>query len=97
MVEDDLPTNQDYLDDSFSATAGLKEWSDDDLAESDNEISAEQGLIANLGGETIRLLNGQGLNIIEHHFDALPPEADQAQSQVSGFFTDNFSANYILE
>ncbi|EIN07297.1 hypothetical protein PUNSTDRAFT_144812 [Punctularia strigosozonata HHB-11173 SS5] len=76
MIEDDLPRNQDYLDDSFSATAGLKDWSDDELGASDTDRSTTQhGLVADVGGETIRLIGGTGMHIIEHYFDCLPSES----------------------
>ena len=62
MIYDDLPTNPDYLDQSFSATAGFRELRDDDLEDFDTK-------------ETIKILRPDGLNFVEHHFDTIPPES----------------------
>ena len=80
MISDDLTSNLDYLDESFSATAGLREITDDDLddfgVEDNYQVSVDQpGVIAKHGGETIRMLQPT-LHIVEHHFDALPPDAN---------------------
>ena len=80
MIQDDLPTNLDYLDDSFSAAAGLRELTDDDLDEfgthNTEDTDDPEGLVSKYGGETVKLLHPQGLQIIEHHFDTLPPDTD---------------------
>lgn len=86
MVDDDLPTNPDYLDDSFSATAGLRELGDDELDEFDeNEVHVnvadQTGLISAYGGETIRLFDAKGLQIIENYYETLPPEANDESAQ----------------
>ena len=85
MIQDDLPTNMDYLDDSFSAAAGLRELTDDDFDEfginNTPERGESEGVVAKHGGETIRMLRPQGLNIIEHHFDTLPPDTDDGAPQ----------------
>ncbi|KAI0345175.1 hypothetical protein BDW22DRAFT_1370943 [Trametopsis cervina] len=86
MVDDDLPTNLDYLDDSFSATAGLRELDDDDLDEFSAEevpvnITDHTGLLSAYGGETIRLFDPQGLKIVENYFETLPPEATDESAQ----------------
>lgn len=80
MISDDLPSNPDYLDQSFSATAGLREITDDDLddfgVEDNNPTTMEQpGVVSKHGGETIRMLQPT-LHTVEHHFDALPPDAN---------------------
>ncbi len=42
MIFDDLPTNLDYLDESFGAAAGLRELVDEDLDQfSDDEIDIQ--------------------------------------------------------
>ena len=85
MIQDDLPTNMDYLDDSFSAAAGLRELTDDDFDEfginSAPERGESEGVVAKHGCETIRMLRPQGLSIIEHHFDTLPPDTDDGAPQ----------------
>lgn len=83
MIYDDLPTNLDYLDESFGAAAGLRELTDDDFDEFDTtEIDARNvsvtnssiGIISSVGGETIKLLDEEGINIIEDYYDTLPRE-----------------------
>ncbi|OBZ75363.1 Autophagy-related protein 2 [Grifola frondosa] len=88
MIIDDLPTNSDYLDESFGAAAGLRELSDDEFDEYDLESpatpsaveSAYQSSTTKFGGETIKMLRPEGLHIIEHHFDNLPPDPGDTSS-----------------
>ena len=84
MIYDDLPTNLDYLDESFGAAAGLRELTDDDLDEfdirdiaapSEQVKQASTGVISSVGGETIRILQPEGINIVEGYYDDLPREA----------------------
>ena len=90
MINDDLPSNLDYLDASFGTAAGLRELRDDDLDEFDlkeaesgrvtpTQVSQQLGITSNVGGETIKLL--APLNIIEHHFDTLPPDSAGGKSE----------------
>jgi hypothetical protein len=90
MINDDLPSNLDYLDASFGTAAGLRELRDDDLDEFDPEDSEtgrvtptqgsqQVGVISNVGGETIKLL--RPLNIVEHYFDTLPPDSAGGNSE----------------
>jgi autophagy-related protein 2 len=84
MIHDDLPSNPDYLDVSFGAAAGLRELSDDDLDMDDQSrselmggtnspsYSADKSVISSVGGETIRLLDPNGLHVVENFFNALP-------------------------
>ncbi len=86
MVNDDVPTNPDYLDDSFSATAGLRELDDEDLEDFNVDemhvnITDQTGLISAYGGETIRLLDPNGLQVEENYFETLPPEANDESAQ----------------
>ncbi|KAL0581534.1 autophagy-related protein 2 [Marasmius crinis-equi] len=83
MIYDDLPTNPDYLDESFGAAAGLRELRDEDLDDFDDsyigpvtsvEEAQRPGLISKFGGETIRMLRPEGLHTVENYFDHLPPE-----------------------
>ncbi|TFK29985.1 hypothetical protein FA15DRAFT_663305 [Coprinopsis marcescibilis] len=83
MIHDDLPTNLDYLDESFGAAAGLRELTDDDLDEFDTqdiEVSAvhisatNTGVVSSVGGETIKLLSEDGIDIIEDFYGSLPSE-----------------------
>jgi autophagy-related protein 2 len=89
MIYDDLPTNRDYLDESFGAAAGLRAFSDDELDDlddnSDGETEAknvlfmevEPGGIFNFNGETIKV-HPEGINIIEEHYDNIPAEQVEA-------------------
>jgi len=84
MIHDDLPSNSDYLDVSFGAAAGLRELDDDDLDMDDQSqseqmgstympsYSGDKGVISNVGGETIRLRDTNGLHIVENFFNTLP-------------------------
>jgi autophagy-related protein 2 len=83
MIYDDLPTNLDYLDESFGAAAGLRELRDDDLDEFDihdittptvTEAATNTGVISNIGGETIKMLHEGGISIVEGYYDDLPRE-----------------------
>ncbi|GBE82158.1 Autophagy-related protein [Sparassis crispa] len=82
MISDDLPSNMDYLDESFGAAAGLRELTDDDLDDFDadaHEPSAvasadEHGLITRYGGETIKMLHPEGMHIVQNYFDTMKPD-----------------------
>jgi autophagy-related protein 2 len=87
LISDDLPTNPDYLE-LFSGSAGLRELRDDDLEDFDTqELVAQEnnlqptGLVSLIGGETIRLLRPEGLQIVEHHFDTLVPDTVTSRSK----------------
>ncbi|TEB36380.1 hypothetical protein FA13DRAFT_1683755 [Coprinellus micaceus] len=93
MIYDDLPTNLDYLDESFGAAAGLRELTDDDLDEFDIRdiatpsvpvASAGTGIISSVGGETIRVLRPEGLNIVEGYYDDLPRETVEERPTSEG-------------
>lgn len=92
MIYDDLPTNLDYLDDSFGTAAGLRELRDDDLNEFDVEETEagrltptsggpQNGIISNVGGETVKILRPEGIHIVEHYFDTLPPDSANEASE----------------
>ena len=83
MIIDDLPNNPDYLDESFGAAAGFREIEDDEFDEEDIPFSDTNadGVVSNVGGETIRMLSDSGIKIVEHHFDNLPPDALDDSSQ----------------
>ena len=84
MINDDLPSNPDYLDVSFGAAAGLRELDDDDLDMDDSSQSqlmgstkppsypADTGVISSVGGETIKVLDPNGLHAVENFFNILP-------------------------
>lgn len=85
MINDDLPTNMYYLDDSFGAAAGLREICDDDLEDfNDEEIPAQNSgdpnVISRVGGETIKIFDPNGLAVIEDYFLTIPPEANNRSS-----------------
>lgn len=92
MINDDLPTNLDYLDDSFGTAAGLRELRDDDLDDFDREDLADFGpvpgsvplqsnVISSVGGETIRMIAPQGIHIVEHYFNTLPAVSEAATKE----------------
>lgn len=89
MINDDLPTNMDYLDESFGAAAGLRELRDDDLDEFETEDVEDErtspvatpdgtGIVSRVGGETIKILRPEGIQVAEGYFDNLPPDTDSA-------------------
>jgi autophagy-related protein 2 len=86
MINDDLPSNPDYLDASFGTAAGFRELRDDDLDEFDVDdipISAasQTGVISNVGGETIRILSEEGIRFVENYFNKLPHDSADDNSQ----------------
>jgi autophagy-related protein 2 len=90
MIFDDLPRNLDYLDESFGAAGGLRELRDEDLDEfnDDEEVfpisSGDDdfdGVVSRVGGETIRMLRPEGLQIIDNHFDNLPPITENSPTE----------------
>ena len=83
MIIDDLPSNPDYLDESFGAAAGFREIRDDEFDEGDIHVSNAnaEGVVSNVGGETIRILSDAVIKIVEHHFDNLPADAADCASQ----------------
>jgi autophagy-related protein 2 len=95
MINDDLPSNLDYLDVSFGTAAGLRELRDDDVDEFDLEDaevgrvtptqhSRQLGVVSNVGGETIKIL--RPLTIVEHHFDTLPHNMADGYSKCVPFY-----------
>ncbi|KAJ7219339.1 hypothetical protein GGX14DRAFT_591678 [Mycena pura] len=89
MVNDDLPTNMDYLDESFGAAAGLREFRDEDLDDfdvDDNNMDKSSptpgapAIVSKVGGETVKMLRPEGLRLVEHYFDTLPPDTTDASS-----------------
>jgi autophagy-related protein 2 len=82
LIEDDLPSNPEYIDDSYGTAGGFRAL-DDDMDEEEFAISdtTDRGNAANVvvltGGETIRLLTSEPLHIVEHHFDTIPAETTQ--------------------
>ncbi|KAF7294875.1 GP-PDE domain-containing protein [Mycena indigotica] len=105
MINDDLPTNMDYLDDSFGAAAGLRELVEEDMEDFDVDDASfdtkdAPGVVSKVGGETIKMLRPEGLRIIEHHFDTLPPETTDIASQLGVIVTQvrvhNADINLLL-
>ncbi|KAH9063334.1 hypothetical protein EDB87DRAFT_1603168 [Lactarius vividus] len=84
MIDDDLPSNPDYLDVSFGTAAGLRELDDDDLDTDDSSQSEIAGIanpssrptgknvVSRVGGETVKLLDPSGLQTVENFFNTLP-------------------------
>ena len=88
MIYDDLPTNLDYIVDSYGTAAGLREFQDDDLDEFDVEeqqtgfdSSADARITSRIGGETIKLLRPEGIKIIENYFDNSPADTEEDNSR----------------
>ncbi|KXN86892.1 Autophagy-related protein 2 [Leucoagaricus sp. SymC.cos] len=89
MISDDLPTNPEYLDESFGAAAGLREFSDDELDDLEDDVDGgsevkhilfeevEPGCTSNHNGETIKVHN-EGINMIEEYYDNLPAELSES-------------------
>ena len=77
MIGDDLPVNMDYLDESFGAAAGLRELTEEDMDDFDATYTPvidayDPTIISQVGGETIRLLEPEGIEVVENHFNTLP-------------------------
>ncbi len=97
MINDDLPSNPDYLDVSFGTAAGLRELNDDDLdtddsSQSDRELTGiinpsshhtEKNVISSVGGETIKLLDPSGLQTVDNFFNTLPALVEASPQYVS--------------
>ena len=86
MVEDDLPTNPDYIDVSYGSAAGVRDLTDEDLDEFDDggrltPTQGNRGVVSVTGGETIKMLTQDGLNIIEGYYDNLPLNTDNLVSE----------------
>ncbi|KAJ7430701.1 hypothetical protein B0H11DRAFT_2134571 [Mycena galericulata] len=90
MINDDLPTNMDYLDASFGTAAGLRELRDEDFEDFDvddnidasSPIPGAPEIVSKIGGETIKMLRPEGLHIVEHYFDNLPPDTSDGSSNL---------------
>lgn len=89
MIEDDLPTNPDYIDASYGSAAGVRDLTDEDLNEFDDgdyggrrtPTQGDRGVVSITGGETIKMLIHEGLNIIEGYYDNLPLTTDNLVSE----------------
>lgn len=94
MVEDDLPKNSEFIDASYGAAAGarplteedLEDFDDDDDDDVDGRLTPTLGastdrIVSNVGGETVRLLSVEGIQIVEGYFDHLPAEIATAPSR----------------
>jgi autophagy-related protein 2 len=87
MIYDDLPTNTDYLDESFGAAAGLREILDEDVDEFDqNEYGKGIGqedphIISRVGGETIKVFHDHGLALVEDYYLNIPPDNSQSRTE----------------
>ncbi|OSX65316.1 hypothetical protein POSPLADRAFT_1134429 [Postia placenta MAD-698-R-SB12] len=87
MIPDDLPSNLDYLDESFGAAAGLRELDDEfdefavnDPASSSSARADQPGVISSYGGETIKMLSPEGLRINYAHFLTITPDSVDGSS-----------------
>ncbi|EJD44143.1 hypothetical protein AURDEDRAFT_185172 [Auricularia subglabra TFB-10046 SS5] len=87
LVTDDLPRNMNYIDVSYGTAAGLVALPDD--GEEDDEgsylvrqppPSSAPGVVSEFGGETIRMLDPNGIHVIDDYFENLPPDVDDLAS-----------------
>lgn len=95
MINDDLPSNPDYLDVSFGTAAGLRELDDDDLDTDDSSQSeltgitnlhshrTDKNVVSSVGGETIKVLDPSGLQTVENFFNTLPALVEASPQCVS--------------
>ncbi|KAF8317481.1 hypothetical protein DL93DRAFT_2165719 [Clavulina sp. PMI_390] len=77
MIRDDLPSNIDYLEDSFGAAAGFRDITEDDLEDFDDPEAAFAAYAyptMNTAKEEARILDPLGVRPVEYYFDNLPPE-----------------------
>jgi len=88
LIQDDLPTNLDYLDESFGSAAGLRELRDEDLDEFDDDdergtrgTDDDPSTVSKIGGETIKIFESDGLEAVEGYFLSIPPDTSQGLSQ----------------
>ena len=83
MIHDDLPTNPEYLDESFGSAAGLREFSDDELEDLEDDpcdefdtkhtefVEIKPGGTFSHNGETIKVYS-EGINVLEEYYENLP-------------------------
>ena len=78
MIEDDLPTNPEYLDASLGAAAGLRPIEDDDdefYPEDDSSPAQDSSqIISRHGGETIKMFFST-IDYVEHFYETLTPSS----------------------
>lgn len=76
MINDDLPTNADYLDVSYGAAGGFRELEETDLLDFETRsLSNVDGVISDFGGETVRILDAKKITVIENYFENIVPES----------------------
>lgn len=86
MIYDDLPTNPEYLDASFGAAAGLREIEDEDMDDFDNGeyttgvLGDDPDTVSRVGGETIKIFDPAGLDVVENHFLTIPPDTSDSRT-----------------
>lgn len=108
MINDDLPSNPDYLDVSFGTAAGLRELDDDDLDTDDSSQSeltgianlhshpTDKNVVSSVGGETIKVLDPSGLQTVENFFNTLPALVEVSPQCVSLGFMHPSDVNHYL-
>lgn len=76
-----------YVDVAYGTAAGLVALPDDGEDDADSYIvrrpppSNAPGVVSEFGGETIRILDPLGINIIDDYFENLPPDIDDLASE----------------
>ena len=84
MVVDDLPSNMDYLDQSFGAAGGLREFDDNDLDDfgkndAQNTVLVDDpNIVSKFRGETVKMVPGASLGFVENYFNTLPGISEEA-------------------
>lgn len=78
LISDDLPSNPEYLDASFSAAAGFRELDDDEdeFSLDEEQIPRDTSgiIISKHGGETVRMLLSNNLSVTEFFYDTMTPD-----------------------
>ncbi|KAG8933304.1 autophagy- protein 2 [Tulasnella sp. 417] len=89
LIQDDLPTNLDFLDTAYGTSGGVTVYSDDEfedlspIDESAQVTSAstpstpESKSLSTFKGESVRILGAGPINIIEDFYDTVIPLEDE--------------------
>ncbi|KAG8940274.1 autophagy- protein 2, partial [Tulasnella sp. 408] len=89
LIQDDLPTNPDFLDTAYGTSGGVTVYSDDefeDLSPIDESAPVVSGstpstpeskTLSAFKGETVKILASGPINIIEDFYDTVTPLEDE--------------------
>ncbi|KIO29524.1 hypothetical protein M407DRAFT_70393 [Tulasnella calospora MUT 4182] len=88
LMQDDLPTNLDFLDTAYGTSGGVTVYSDDEfedlspidespqVASASTPSTPENKSLSTFKGETVRILGSGPINIIEDFYDTVTPLED---------------------